>query len=217
VPQVSLGPVRAQAIIDRRHAEGPFHSREEIQAVPGLGPKAFEQAAGFLRICDGENLLDASAVHPESYPIINKMAKDLGCTVQDIIEKEPLRKKIDLKTYVTETIGLPTLMDIQDELAKPGRDPRPAFEIFTFKDGVEKVEDLSPGMTLPGVVTNVTAFGAFVDVGVHQDGLVHISQLSDRYIKDPHEVVKVHQKVSVKVLEIDLGRQRIALTMKKKG
>ncbi len=210
-----LGPTRAQAIIDCRQNNGPFTSREQIRDVSGLGPKAFEQAAGFLRIRDGKNLLDASAVHPEAYPIINKIVKDLGCSVEDIIAKEQLRKKIDLKKYVTDSVGLPTLTDIQNELAKPGRDPRPPFQTFSFKDGIETVEDLSPGMTLPGVVTNVTAFGAFVDVGVHQDGLVHISQLSDRYIKDPHEVVKVHQKVMVKVLEVDRQRQRIALSMRK--
>ncbi|MCK5260444.1 MAG: helix-hairpin-helix domain-containing protein, partial [Candidatus Omnitrophica bacterium] len=212
-----LGPARAQAIIDFRHDTGAFVSREQIRGVPGLGAKAFEQAAGFLRIFDGDNPLDASAVHPESYPIVGEMVKDIGCSVVDIILKEQMRKKIDLRKYVTEAVGLPTLTDIANELAKPGRDPRAPFELFSFKDGIETVEDLSPGMTLPGVVTNVTAFGAFVDVGVHQDGLVHISQLSDRYIKDPHEVVKVHQKVMVRVLEIDLQRQRIALSMRKKG
>ncbi len=211
-----LGPARAQAIIDFRNGKGPFVSREQIREVPGLGPKAFEQAAGFLRIRDGKNPLDASAVHPESYPIIHRMLKDLGCSVEELMAKEQLRKQIDLKKYVTEHVGLPTLIDIQDELAKPGRDPRPPFQIFSFKEGVMTMEDLSVGMALPGVVTNVTAFGAFVDVGVHQDGLVHISQLSDRYIKDPHEVVKVHQKVNVRVLEIDPKRRRIALTMRKK-
>jgi uncharacterized protein len=170
-----------------------------------------------LRIRGGLNPLDASAVHPESYPIVNKMAEDLGCGVREIILKEQLRRKIDLKKYVTAAVGIPTLVDIQNELAKPGRDPRPAFQIFSFQEGVETVDDLTPGMTLPGVVTNVTAFGAFVDVGVHQDGLVHISELSDRFVKDPHEVVKVHQKVTVKVLEIDLERRRIALTMRKKS
>ncbi|MCK5015192.1 MAG: helix-hairpin-helix domain-containing protein, partial [Candidatus Omnitrophica bacterium] len=212
-----LGPSRARAIIDYRHNTGAFASREAVCKVPGLGPKAFEQAAGFLRVSDGANPLDASAVHPESYPIVNKMAKDLGCSVEDIIVKEQLRERIDLKKYVTDLVGLPTLTDIANELAKPGRDPRPAFQLFSFKDGIETMDDLSPGMTLPGVVTNVTAFGAFVDVGVHQDGLVHISQLSDRFIKDPREVVKVHQKVMVRVLEIDLKRLRVALTMRKKG
>lgn len=211
-----LGPTRAQAIIDRRNTEGPFISRDQILNVPGMGPKAFEQAAGFLRIRGGKSPLDASAVHPESYSVVKKMIKDLNCSLTDIMEKEQLRQKIDLKKYVTKRIGLPTLMDIRDELAKPGRDPRPAFEIFSFKENIEKIEDLSISMTLPGVITNVTAFGAFVDVGVHQDGLIHISELSDRYIKDPHAVVKVHQKVTVKVLEIDLQRQRIALSMRAK-
>ncbi|MBN1870754.1 MAG: RNA-binding transcriptional accessory protein [Candidatus Omnitrophica bacterium] len=212
-----LGPGRAQAIIDFRHNKGPFVSREQIREVPGLGPKAFEQAAGFLRILGGSNPLDASAVHPESYPIVHRIADDLGCSIKDILLKEALRKKIDLKKYVTDTVGLPTLMDIQNELAKPGRDPRPPFQIFSFKEGIETMEDLSPGMTLPGVVTNVTAFGAFVDIGVHQDGLVHISQLSDRYVKDPQEAVKVHQKVTVRILEVDMKRRRIALSMRKSG
>jgi len=212
-----LGVTRAQAIIDFRHANGPFLSRDQIQKVPGFGPKAFEQAAGFLRVRGGKNPLDASAVHPESYPVVNQIIKDLGCSIEDIIEREQFRKKIDLKKYVTDKIGLLTLEDIQNELAKPGRDPRTVFTVFSFKEGVETLEDLSPGMTLPGVITNVTAFGAFVDIGVHQDGLVHISQLSDRFIKDPHEVVKVHQKVTVKVLEVDLERQRVALSMRKKG
>lgn len=212
-----LGPTLADAIIHRRNTEGPFISRDQILKVPGLGPKAFEQAAGFLRIRGGKSPLDASAVHPESYGIVKKMIKDLNCSLLEIIEKEQLRQKIDLQKYVTKTVGLPTLMDIRDELAKPGRDPRPAFEIFSFKEDVETMQDLNIGMTLPGVITNVTAFGAFVDVGVHQDGLIHISELSDRFIKDPHEVVKVHQKVTVKVLEIDQERQRIALSMRKKG
>jgi len=211
-----LGPVRAQAIIDYRHAHGAFGSREEIRQVSGLGPKAFEQAAGFLRILGGKNPLDASAVHPEAYTIVQKMAVDLGCTINDVMRRDDLRKKIDLKKYVTNSIGLPTLTDIQAELARPGRDPRPPFQMFSYKEGVETLDDLVSGMTLPGVVTNVTAFGAFVDVGVHQDGLVHISQLSDRFVRDPHEVVKVHQKVMVKVLEVDTDRQRIALSMRKK-
>jgi uncharacterized protein len=182
-----------------------------------LGPKAYEQAAGFLRIRGGTNPLDTSAVHPESYPIVKKMIKDLKCSLTDIMEKEQLRRRISLEKYVTKKIGLPTLMDILDELGKPGRDPRSAFEVFSFKENVETLGDLSIGMTLPGVVTNVTAFGAFVDVGVHQDGLVHISELSDRFVKDPHEIVKVHQKVTVRVLGIDAQRQRIALSMKRKG
>lgn len=210
-----LGPSRAQAIIDHRNANGPFRLRTEISVVSGLGAKAYEQAAGFLRINDGENPLDASAVHPESYFIINSMVKDLGCTIKDLIVNENYQKKIDLKKYVTQAIGLPTLEDIKSELAKPGRDPREPFQLFTFKEGVERIEDLTEGMRLPGVVTNITAFGAFVDIGVHHDGLVHISQLSDRFVKDPHDIIKVHQQVQVTVLEVDRDRKRIALTMKK--
>ncbi|MBF0533118.1 MAG: RNA-binding transcriptional accessory protein [Candidatus Omnitrophica bacterium] len=210
-----IGPTRAQAIIDHRNAKGPFKNRAALKKVTGLGPKAFEQAAGFLRIIDSDNPLDASAVHPESYGLVEQMAKDIGCSIKDLIIDEKLRGKIELKKYVTATIGLPTLTDIKAELAKPGRDPRPPFQLFSFKEGVEKIEDLQPGMKLPGVVTNVTAFGAFVDVGVHQDGLVHISQLADHYVKDANEAVKVHQKVQVTVLEIDLPRRRIALSLRK--
>ena len=179
-----------------------------------MGPKAFEQAAGFLRIRNAENPLDASAVHPESYAIVEAMAKDLNCSVADLIADASLRKKIDLSRYVTETVGMPTLNDIMEELSKPGRDPRKQFEEMRFADGVEKIEDLKPGMRLYGVVTNVTAFGAFVDIGVHQDGLVHVSQLADRFVKDPQQVVKVNQRVSVTVVEVDLARKRISLTMK---
>jgi len=182
--------------------------------VPRLGPKAFEQSAGFLRIPDAENPLDASAVHPESYHIVDAMAKDLGVRVADIMTHPDIRKKIDISQYVTESVGIPTLNDILEELAKPGRDPREKFEEFSFADGIEKIEDLRPGMKLPGIVTNITAFGAFVDMGVHQDGLVHISQMSDRFVKNPAEVVKVQQKVSVTVLEVDLARNRISLSMK---
>jgi len=182
--------------------------------VPRLGAKAFEQAAGFLRIRDGENVLDASAVHPESYPIVEKMAADVGCSVADLLRDESLRRKIELRKYVSDKVGLPTLNDIMQELAKPGRDPREKFEAFSFAEGVEKIEDVKPGMKLPGIVTNVTAFGAFVDIGVHQDGLVHVSQLADRFVKDPNEVVKVHQRVMVTVLEVDLERKRIALSMR---
>ncbi|OGX48748.1 MAG: RNA-binding transcriptional accessory protein [Omnitrophica WOR_2 bacterium RIFOXYB2_FULL_38_16] len=210
-----LGPSRAQAIIDFRNANGPFKLRSQISAVTGLGAKAYEQAAGFLRINDGEDPLDSSAVHPESYYIVEAMARDLNCTVRDLIVNEKYHKKIDLRKYVTDSTGLPTLQDIKSELAKPGRDPREPFQIFSFKEGVERIEDLSPGMKLPGVITNITAFGAFVDIGVHHDGLVHISQLSDRFVKDPHDIIKVHQKVDVTVLEVDRDRKRIALTMKK--
>jgi protein Tex len=209
-----LGPQLAKGIVEYRNATGPFRSREGLKQVPRLGPKAFEQAAGFLRIRDGENPLDRSAVHPESYPIVDAMAKDLGCSVLDLMADEKLRKKIDLNQYVSEKVGLPTLNDILAELSKPGRDPREQFETFRFADGVEKIEDVKPGMRLPGIVTNLTAFGVFVDIGVHQDGLVHISELSNRFVKNPAEVVKVHQKVTVTVLNVDLERKRIALSMK---
>ena len=209
-----LGPALAENIVAYRNANGPFKSRAELKRVPRLGPKAFEQAAGFLRIRDGEQPLDASAVHPESYPIVDEMARDLACSVSDLMRDAGRRQKIQLGEYVTEAVGLPTLTDILTELAKPGRDPRRQFEVFTFQAGVEKMEDLKPGMKLPGIVTNVTAFGAFVDIGVHQDGLVHISQLCDRFIKDPAEVVRVQQKVMVTVTEVDLPRKRIALSMK---
>jgi uncharacterized protein len=210
-----LGPVLAKNIVNHRNENGPFQSRKDLTKVARLGPKAFEQAGGFLRVRDGGNPLDASAVHPESYPIVDAMAKDLDCSVTDLMRDASLRQKIDLKKYMTETVGLPTLNDIMSELAKPGRDPREKFEVFQFADGVEKIEDVQPGMKLPGIVTNVTAFGAFVDIGVHQDGLVHISQLSDQFIKDPSEVVKVQQKVEVTVMEVDIARKRISLTMKK--
>jgi uncharacterized protein len=185
-----------------------------LKKVPRLGEKAFEQAAGFLRIRDGTHPLDASAVHPESYELVDRMARDVNCAVSDLLRDAGLRQRIQLPKYVTEAVGLPTLNDILGELAKPGRDPRQKFEVFTFQAGVEKMEDLKPGMKLPGIVTNVTAFGAFVDIGVHQDGLVHVSQIADRFVKDPAEVVKVAQKVMVTVTEIDLPRKRIALSMK---
>jgi len=209
-----LGPALARAIVTYRDEHGPFASRQDLKKVPRLGPKAFEQAAGFLRIRGAENPLDASAVHPESYPVVEAMAKDAGSTVRDLMTDHGLRKKIDLSRYKTDTIGLPTLNDIMNELAKPGRDPREQFEIFAFADGVTKIEDVRPGMKLPGIVTNITAFGAFVDIGVHQDGLVHISQLSNRFVKDPNDVVKVHQKVTVTVLDVDMTRKRISLSMK---
>ena len=209
-----LGPQLAKGIVDHRNEHGPFPSREGLKQVPRLGPKAFEQAAGFLRIRDGENPLDRSAVHPESYPIVDAMARDLGCSVLDLMDDEKLRKRIDLKQYVSETVGLPTLNDILSELSKPGRDPREQFESFRFAEGVEKIEDVKPGMKLPGIVTNITAFGVFVDIGVHQDGLVHISEVSNRFVKNPAEIVKVHQKVLVTVLDVDLERRRISLSMK---
>ena len=209
-----LGPVLAANLVNYRNEHGPFKSRAELKLVPRLGEKAFEQAAGFLRIRDGEQPLDASAVHPESYELVGRMARDLNCAVGDLIRDARLRQTIQLPKYVTETVGLPTLTDILGELAKPGRDPRQKFEVFSFQNGIEKMEDLKPGMKLPGIVTNVTAFGAFVDIGVHQDGLIHVSQLSDRFIKDPAEVVKVAQRVTVTVTEVDLPRKRIALSMK---
>jgi uncharacterized protein len=210
-----LGPQLAANILAWRNENGPFASREALKKVPRLGPKAFEQAAGFLRIQGGKNPLDASAVHPESYPVVEAMAADLGCAVEDLMREEALRRKIDLSRYVTEKAGLPTLNDILKELAKPGRDPRQDFEVFRFAEGIDKIEDLREGMNLDGIVTNVTAFGAFVDIGVHQDGLVHVSQLSDRFVKEPHQVVKVQQKVRVTVLAVDLERKRISLSMKK--
>jgi len=204
----------ANNTVAHREANGPFTSRKQLLKVPRLGPKAFEQSAGFLRIPDAENLLDASAVHPESYPIVDAMAKDLGATVSDLMKKPEIRGQIDISRYVTETVGIPTLKDILDELAKPGRDPREKFEAFSFADGIEKIQDLKPKMKLPGIVTNVTAFGAFVDIGIHQDGLVHISQMADRFVKNPSDIVKVHQKVTVTVLDVDLPRNRISLSMK---
>jgi uncharacterized protein len=212
-----LGPQLARNIIAFRDEHGPFSAREGLRKVPRLGPKAFEQAGGFLRIQDGENPLDASAVHPESYPIVESMAKDLGCAVKDLLRDEGFRKQIDLKRYLTDTVGLPTLTDILRELAKPGRDPRQQFESVGFAEGVTKISDLRPGMNLSGVVTNVTAFGAFVDIGVHQDGLVHVSELADGFVKDPHAVVKVNQRVKVRVLAVDLERNRISLSMRQSG
>ena len=209
-----LNSATAASIVAWRNEKGAFKSRAELLTVPRLGPKAFEQAAGFLRIRNAEHPLDSSAVHPESYPVVEKMATDLGVRVTDLVRDGALRKKIKLENYVTEKVGLPTLNDIMAELAKPGRDPRQKFEAFAFAEGVSKPEDLKPGMKLPGIVTNVTAFGAFVDIGVHQDGLVHVSQLADNFVKDASEVVKVSQHVSVTVTEVDLARKRIALSMR---
>ena len=209
-----LGPQLAKNVVAYREENGPFASRDLLKKVTRLGPKAFEQAAGFLRIRDGENPLDASAVHPESYHIVSAMANDMECTVMDLIQNPQLRKNTDIKRYVEDKIGLPTLLDILKELARPGRDPRQVFENFTFADDIEKISDLENGMKLPGIVTNVTAFGAFVDIGVHQDGLVHISELSDKFVKNPADVIKVQQKVEVSVMEVDLERNRISLSMK---
>lgn len=212
-----LGPQLARNIIAFRDENGPFSARKELRKVPRLGPKAFEQAGGFLRIRDGENPLDASAVHPESYPVVESMAGDLGCEVRDLLRDEGMRKQIELTRYITDSVGLPTLTDILQELDKPGRDPRQQFESMGFAEGVMKIGDLQTGMNLSGVVTNVTAFGAFVDIGVHQDGLVHVSELADGYVKDPHAVVKVNQRVKVRVLAVDLERGRISLSMKQPG
>ncbi len=209
-----LGPKLAEAVVRYRNENGPFGSRKELRNVPRLGPKAFEQAAGFLRVIDGENPLDSSAVHPESYHIVEKMANDLGVSLKDLMARPELQKKIEIQRYVTPETGVPTLEDILFELSKPGRDPRQQFEAFSFADGVEKIEDLKPGMRLPGIVTNVTAFGAFVDIGVHQDGLVHISQMADKFIKNPSDIVKVHQRVMTTVLDVDIDRKRISLSMK---
>lgn len=210
-----LGPALAKAVVAYREGNGPFALRKDLQKVPRLGPKAFEQAAGFLRIHGGTNPLDASAVHPESYGIVKAMAKDLGCSVPDLLANAETRRRIKPEAYVTETVGLPTLRDILAELEKPGRDPREAYEAFAFAEGVTRIEDLEAGMRLPGIVTNVTNFGAFVDIGVHQDGLVHISQLADSFVSDPHTVVTVQQQVSVTVLEVDAARKRISLSMRK--
>ena len=209
-----LGPQLAQNIIDYRTKNGPFVKRSDLKKVTRLGEKAFEQAAAFLRIRHAKNPLDASAVHPERYEIVEKMAKDLHCKVADLLADESLRKQIQLSQYVTADVGMPTLSDIISELAKPGLDPREKFEAFEFADGVNDIKDLRIGMTLPGIVTNITNFGAFVDIGVHQDGLVHVSQLADKFVKDPNEVVKVSQKVMVRVTEVDEARKRIALSMK---
>lgn len=209
-----LGPTLAQNIIDYRTANGAFSSRSQLLKVPRLGPSAFEQSAGFLRIPDAKNPLDNTAVHPESYKIVEKMAKDCGCSVAELIKDKDKRKSIRLDRYVSEKVGMPTLTDIMAELEKPGRDPREQLEEFEFDPNVSTPDDLVEGMVLPGIVTNITNFGAFVDIGVHQDGLVHISQLADRYVSDPIQVVKLHQHVMVKVIEVDRRRNRISLSMK---
>ena len=209
-----LGPTLAQNIVNYRKENGAFTSRAQLKKVPRLGPSAYQQCAGFLRIPDAKNPLDNSAVHPESYAVVEQMAKDCHCTVSDLINKKELREKIDIHHYVTEEVGLPTLTDIMQELEKPGRDPREQIEEFEFDASVQTVEDLREGMELPGIVTNITNFGAFVDIGVHQDGLVHVSQLADRYVSDPTQVVHLHQHVRVRVIDIDLRRNRISLSMK---
>ena len=209
-----LGPVLAQNIVDFRKEHGAFTSRAQLKKVPRLGPAAYQQCAGFLRIPHAKNPLDNSAVHPESYHVVEQMAKDRNCTVSDLIKNKDMREDIDIKHYVTEETGLPTLTDIMKELEKPGRDPREQIEEFEFDNSVQSIDDLHEGMVLPGIVTNITNFGAFVDIGVHQDGLVHVSQLADRYVSDPTQVVRLHQHVQVRVIAIDLRRQRISLSMK---
>lgn len=209
-----VGPVLAAKIVEYRDSKGIFESRDQLKNVPRLGEKAFEQAAGFLRIRESANPLDRSAVHPESYPVVRKMADKMGCAIPDLMANEEIRKKINLAEFQTEKIGIPTLTDILQELTKPGRDPREKFEFFEFDKNVNSMDDLIPGMILPGIITNITNFGAFVDIGVHQDGLVHVSQIADKFVKDPNQFVKLHQKVSVKVLEVDKERKRIQLSMK---
>ena len=209
-----LGPTLAQNIVEHRKEKGPFKSRKELMKVARMGEKVFEQSAGFLRIPDAKQPLDNSAVHPESYSVVGKMAGDLNCQVSDLMTDEALRKRIRLDQYITPQTGLPTLLDIMEELAKPGRDPRSRIKVFEFAQDVRSISDLKEGMVIPGIVTNITNFGAFVDVGVKQDGLVHISQLADRFISDPNEVVKIHEHVKVKVLSIDVDRKRIQLSMK---
>lgn len=209
-----LGPTLAQNIVNYRAEHGPFTSRKELMKVPRMGEKAFEQSAGFLRIPDGKNPLDNSAVHPESYPIVERMAKDLKCSVADLITDKALKKKLKLTDYLTDKVGMPTLLDIMEELDKPGRDPRQTIQVFAFDPTVKTIEDLKEGQVLPGIVTNITNFGCFVDVGIKENGLVHISELADRFVSDPTQVVSIHQHVKVKVLSVDLSKKRVQLSMK---
>lgn len=210
-----LGPTLAQNIVDYRAEHGPFQSRRELLKVPRMGEKAFEQSAGFLRIQGWQNTFGQfPPFTPESYPIVEQMAKDLKCTVEELITNKELKKKLDLKKYITEKVGMPTLLDIMEELDKPGRDPRQAIQVFSFDPTVKTIEDLKEGLVLPGIVTNITNFGCFVDVGIKENGLVHISELADRFISDPTQVVSIHQHVKVKVLSVDLVRKRVQLSMK---
>lgn len=209
-----LGPALAQNIVNYRTENGPFKTRKELLKVPRMGEKAFEQCAGFLRIQNGKNPLDNSAVHPESYPVVEQMAKDLQCSVEELIQNKELKKKLKLEKYITPTVGMPTLLDIMEELDKPGRDPRQTIQVFSFDPDVKTIEDLKEGQVLPGIVTNITNFGCFVDIGIKENGLVHISELADRFITDPAQVVSIHQHVKVKVLSVDLGRKRVQLFMK---
>ena len=209
-----LGPTLAQNIIDYRTEHGPFRSRRELLNVPRMGAKAFEQSAGFLRIPGGENPLDNSAVHPESYPVVERMAKDLHCSVSELIQDKEKKKALRLEAYVNDKVGMPTLLDIMQELDKPGRDPRQAIQVFAFDPTVKSLDDLHEGMVLPGIITNITNFGCFVDIGIKENGLVHISELADRFVSDPSEVVSIHQQVRVRVLSIDRERRRVQLSMK---
>lgn len=210
-----LGPTLAKNIVEYRTAHGAFKNRRELMNVPRMGEKAFEQCAGFLRISGGDNPLDNSAVHPESYPIVKQMAKDLSCSVEELIANKELKKKLELKKYVSDKVGMPTLQDIMEELDKPGRDPRQTIQVFSFDPTIKTIEDLREGQVLPGIVTNITNFGCFVDIGIKENGLVHISELADRFVSDPTEVVSIHQHVTVKVLSVDTGRKRVQLSMKK--
>lgn len=209
-----VGPNLAQNIIDYRQEHGAFRSRKELMKVKRMGEKAYEQCAGFLRIPDADDPLDATAVHPERYALVRQMAVDHKATVEELIHNKSLRESIDLKKYISEECGLPTLTDIMSELDKPGRDPRKAIEVFAFAPDVETIDDLKPGMVLPGIVSNITNFGCFVDIGVHEKGLVHISEMADRYISDPNSVVSLHQQLKVRVLSVDKARNRIALSLK---
>lgn len=204
----------AQNIVDYRAQNGPFTSRKRLLKVPRLGAKAYEQCAGFLRIADGENPLDNTAVHPERYTLVERMAKDAGCGVEQLIASPEARQRIDLRRYLDETVGMPTLEDIMQELAKPGRDPRGTAKVFCFDDTLRTIDDLDEGRVVPGVVTNITNFGCFVDMGIKVKGLVHVSQLSDKFVRDPATVVSIGQRVRVKVLEVDVERGRVALSMK---
>ena len=209
-----IGPALAQGIVDFRNKNGAFRSRQGLKKVPRLGDKAFEQAAGFMRVRNSTNPLDKSAVHPESYPVVERMAKNLGCKLEDLMSSEELRKKIVLKDFITEKTGLPTLTDIMDELAKPGLDPREKFGFFEFAKGITTIDDLEEGMVLPGIITNITAFGAFVDIGIKQNGLIHVSNMADRFVRDPNEVVKLNQKVQARVVKVDKVRKRIQLSLR---
>ncbi|GHU55808.1 RNA-binding protein [Bacteroidia bacterium] len=209
-----LGPALAQNIVDYRAENGPFKTRRELLKVPRMGEKAFEQSAGFLRIQGGKNPLDNSAVHPESYPVIENMAKDLNCTVEDLVTNKALKKQLKLEKYMTEKVGMPTLLDIMEELDKPGRDPRETIQVFSFDPTIKTIEDLKEGIVLPGIVTNITNFGCFVDIGIKENGLVHISEMADRFITDPTQIVSIHQHVKVKVLTVDMLRKRVQLSMK---